>query len=71
MTREEKLLPCPFCGSEATIRERYHTDEGYKIFVGCTECFCYLKVNLLFDFNKFIIEYEIEKMVKQWNERVK
>ena len=64
-----KLEPCPFCGSDAKISERYHTDEGYSIRVGCPECFCKITKNFGFDFNKSTIQYNINVMVKKWNTR--
>jgi hypothetical protein len=30
-----KLLPCPFCGSNAHI-----TEEDSRFFAGCDDCFC-------------------------------
>ncbi len=64
-----KLKPCPFCGNEAEVTERYHTDEGYSIRVGCTKCFCKITKNLWFDFNKSTIRRNIDSMVKKWNTR--
>ena len=64
-----KLKPCPFCGSEAEVTERYHTDEGYSIRVGCHKCFCNITKNLWIDFNESIIQYNIDIMVKKWNTR--
>lgn len=65
-----KLKSCPFCGSEAKVTERYHTDEGYTIRVGCPNCFCRITKNLWFDFNKSSIQYNIDTMVERWNTRV-
>ena len=64
-----KLKPCPFCGSKAEITERYHTDEGYSIHVGCPECFCKITKNFWFNFDKPTIQRNIDSMVKKWNER--
>ena len=65
-----KLKPCPFCGNKAEITERYHTDEGYTIHVGCPNCFCKIIKNLWFDFNKSHIENTITNMVEKWNMRI-
>jgi len=67
--RTAQLKSCPFCGSEAEIAVRYHTDEGCIICVGCPKCFCKIKKNLWFDFNESIIQYNIEVMVNKWNKR--
>ena len=66
-----KLKSCPFCGNEAEIDVRYHTDEGCTITVGCPkgQCFCRVKKNLWFDFNETSIQYNINIMVKKWNTR--
>jgi hypothetical protein len=63
------LEPCPFCGSEAEITERYYSDEGYSISVGCPKCFCKIKKNLWLDFNESTIRYNLNIMVKKWNTR--
>ena len=64
------LKPCPFCGHNAEMTEKYHTDEGYIISVGCSNCFCKITKNLWFDFNKSCIENTIAKMVEKWNMRI-
>lgn len=65
----KQLKPCPFCGSKAKIDDRYHSDEGYTIYVGCTECFCRIKNSLWFDFNKTSVTYNAKVMIKEWNTR--
>lgn len=66
-----KLKSCPFCGSEAEIVERDDSDEGYLISVGCSkgQCFCRIKKNLWFDFNRSSIQRNLDAMVKKWNTR--
>ena len=64
-----KLKPCPFCKNKAKITERYHTNEGYSIRVGCSKCFCKITKNLWFDFNELTIQRSINAMVKKWNTR--
>ena len=64
-----KLKSCPFCGSEAEIAERYNSNEGYSISVGCSKCFCKIKKNLWLDFNESTIRYNLNIMVKKWNTR--
>lgn len=62
MSKEIKLLPCPFCGGEAEIRhyEDYTKDFAsvYKYYVECTECKAQsnMKANT-------------EDIIKDWNTR--
>ena len=51
---ETKLLPCPFCGGEATTYVAY--DDGY--YVCCDECGCGLPV--------YITEADA---IEAWNKR--
>lgn len=58
---KNKLLPCPFCGGEATIDEEvaYSVDSSY-LYVGCKTC----PARIPFDFSDFP-----EQIVEQWNRR--
>lgn len=41
MTKQAKLLPCPFCGGESKLDKTRHKDalkEGYEWVVRCTPC---------------------------------
>lgn len=54
----EELKPCPFCGSEAEIRnEKALSADGYAI--GCKRCMVYM-----YDGIK-------SRAVEKWNRRVK
>lgn len=52
-----KLLPCPFCGSEAEIT-RYGTSR-YSTVYNCTNCSCMLETGEEWDHGR------------QWNQRHK
>ena len=34
----EKLLPCPFCGSDEVVYAKYKTEVGERWLVICTGC---------------------------------
>lgn len=53
--REEKLLPCPFCGGEATVRQSHFS---YSFLVKCNSCEIVTKES-----------YEMNKVIKLWNTR--
>lgn len=59
-----KLLPCPFCGGEAIIRQEtvreYNTWET-AAFVMCKECFCRTSSSILSE----------ETVIRNWNRRWK
>jgi Lar family restriction alleviation protein len=51
-----ELLPCPFCGCEAEIREGSHTHDTW--FVRCTACQI-----------KTVISYTKDEPISEWNKR--
>jgi Lar family restriction alleviation protein len=55
------LMPCPFCGGEATTRlvETYSTDSSYYI-IGCKKCSAMMEIN-----NKIPSPQE----ASEWNRR--
>ena len=56
---EEKPLPCPFCGSEAEVREGYSVmPKG--VFVQCKHCWAFVA--------GFATKYDA---IAAWNRRVK
>lgn len=64
MKMKDKLKPCPFCGSESSLKEGY--DEYNKIIgykVGCSnlDCFCWTGIDYIS--NK-------EDLIKNWNNRI-
>lgn len=38
MNDTEKLLPCPFCGGEVSIKARDKRDVGFTIWCECSKC---------------------------------
>ena len=40
MGNEIKLLPCPFCGSEADLIEQKHREYASTYYVRCKGCHC-------------------------------
>ena len=37
---DEKLLPCPFCGSKAVLKVKEHIPHGYEFTPTCTNTSC-------------------------------
>ena len=52
---EIKLLPCPFCGGEATLHNNFLTD---KFKVWCNECDC-----------RTDVYSDKEEAIEKWNTR--
>lgn len=65
MTREEKLLPCPFCGNSATITQLYEGEFDGWFIVVCDGC-CVSKGN---DFME-PVPTEIDA-IRAWNTRTR
>ena len=58
----EKLLPCPFCGSEdVTIKQTSRT----SMKIQCRSCAVQLKQSVL----KFSLDWLQTNMIKTWNTR--
>lgn len=78
MNKQIKLKPCPFCGGQAYIKEKFFGHKGNGTFtatylVGCDKCefsfskeseFCLELGQPVFKQNGY------EKCVEQWNKRV-
>lgn len=66
----DTLKPCPFCGSEAKY-ERYKEDGCTILSIGCTKgyCWCHYKRNLWLETKEYYIQYELQKMIEEWNHR--
>ena len=77
MSSDIKLLPCPFCGGEAYIKNRAN---GYSssVFtkgaeVGCSECNIHFFGESSFEVSAnmdiYVLEDGIGKMIDRWNTR--
>lgn len=67
-TQNAKLLPCPFCGGEATL-ESVHLDGKLRWSVGCNEAEGL--VALCFGFQSLTTFVRQSEAVAAWNRRAK
>lgn len=58
MTKENRLLPCPFCGGEAKVTAWSHWDDEYGYVAECDNCYL--------DMGEFETE---EEAIERWNTR--
>lgn len=77
MSDEIKLLPCPFCGRKAYMK---NISNGYsssmftkRAEVGCSECKIHLTGESAFEvsenMNIYVLEDGIGEMIVRWNTR--
>lgn len=66
MTEKLKLLPCPFCGTDAMIQEG---DGRYYAVCNSIECYCALGEAYDRDAMPNHIFYDAETAASAWNKR--
>ena len=61
---EEKLLPCPFCGSEDDVKVFSRISSGYKLYgIRCENRYCLVNAETVTFKTK-------DKAIEAWNRRV-
>lgn len=73
---QPKLEPCPFCGGQAELTEKYNKYGGLMIFIECTACEAKTKAKAFrydadFDDERTQSKYDFAAMelAERWNRR--
>ena len=63
--KDNRLLPCPFCGEDAEVG--WYTEEGKKdkYYVGCCSSGCCELNDVFYDLNRLIDAWNNRRLVKE------